>query len=146
MLLNSEFLPICECAICVEHLPLSSIHAIIVWTSNWFCIFKLLLDILSDISTFLAFKSSEYQLWLDFSCPCYCSMDRHKSSKCHNLQISDLIHLREVIVSDLEVALFCILMAEIAHKLCYCLSQISLILVVRVNNTWNKAIIVELEL
>jgi hypothetical protein len=37
-------------------------------------------------------------------------MDGHQSSKCHDLEISDLVDLREIVEPYLEVAVFSILM------------------------------------
>ena len=62
-----------------------------------------------------------------------------------DLHVSDLVDLREVEVSYLEIAVFAVLMSEVIHELGYCLSQIRLVPVELVHNVSDEEIIAELE-
>jgi hypothetical protein len=124
VLLDSQFLPIKEHRVRVKKLPLGSIHALVIDTSDWFSELELLLYIGNDASAFLALKGSKKELRFNFSGASDCSMNRHKAAEALNLQVTNFLDSRHVVVSNLEVSLLSILMTKIIHKLSDSLAQV----------------------
>lgn len=73
-------------------------------------------------------------------------MNTHKSAKWEHFHVSDLMNLWHVVVSNLEVSILSILMAQITHKLWDCFLKIYFISLVLVNNGSHKVVVIEFKL
>lgn len=145
MLLHSQFLPIDENAVGVDELPLGLIRASLVGASDWLSVLELLLHAREDCAALETLEGANVELWLDFSGPSDCAMDRHESAKDVRLQISDLLNLRQVVETDAEEFVLCILLSLFVHELSEPLSQIGFMFVVLDHNSFIEVVVSELE-
>lgn len=73
-------------------------------------------------------------------------MNGHKSTKSHYFQVSDLIDLWQVVITNLEIAVFRVLVSKIVHELSHSLSQVSFVSVELIHDVIDEVLILELEL
>lgn len=65
-------------------------------------------------------------------------MDRHQTSKTLYLKVTDLLYLWHVVVAKLEEAIFAILVAKVAHKLCDSFSEVHFEAIVLFHNSSDE--------
>ena len=103
--MNSHFLPIDHCGVLRDKLPSTLVLAVLVRASRWFSVLELLLEVLNILVTLHALKVTHDEFWLSVGGSSHSSVNRHESTERKSSQVSDLGHLRQIVNSNLIVAL-----------------------------------------
>lgn len=91
--LHSNLLPIHKDALRHLQIPLNEILTLLVRASDGCCVFVLLFYWANLCVANMTLEVSNQKLWLDFSSACYCTLDRHHTTKTACFQISDFVYL-----------------------------------------------------